>query len=216
MHKMDKRFWIIIGVIVAVFAGILLFSGDDKDENGGSTSSGKPTSHMLGSNDAKVKIVEYGDYQCPYCGIFHPITKQIVAKYGDQISFQYRHYPLNQIHKNAVAAARAAEAADKQDKFWEMHNMLFENQDDWSQSSKALSVFESYAKGLGLNEATFKKDVISSEVLGSINADKAAFNKTKQTASTPTFFLNGKKIQPEASVESFSKIIDEALKKESN
>jgi protein-disulfide isomerase len=212
---MDKRFWIIIGVIVAVFAGILWFGGGDKDDSG-SNSSAKPTSHLLGNKDAKVKIVEYGDYQCPYCGLFHPVTKQVIEKYGDKISFQFRHFPLNQIHENAVAAARAAEAADKQDKFWEMHNMLFENQEAWSQSSKANTAFEAYAKQLDLDIAQYKKDFADSKTLARINADKAEFNKTKQAASTPTFFLNGKKIQPEASLESFSKLIDEALEKQGN
>jgi protein-disulfide isomerase len=118
------------------------------------------------------------------------------------------------MHKNAYAASRAAEAADKQGKFWEMHDLLFGNQQDWAQSEKAASVFDGYAKQLGLDILQFKKDFASSEVNALINGDKAAFNKTKLTASTPTFTLNGKKIQPEATVESFSKIIDEALKKQ--
>jgi protein-disulfide isomerase len=211
---MDKRFWAIIGIIVAVFAGILLFGGDkDADKNKGG-SGAKPTSHLLGNTAASVKLVEYGDYQCPFCAIFNPVVKELVQKYGDKVSFQYRHFPLSQTHKNALAAARAAEAADKQNKFWEMHDMLFSNQESWKEISNAPATFESYAKQLGLNQSKFKEDFVSSEANARINADKAEFNKTKLPASTPTFILNGKRIQPEASVPSFSKFIDEALKKQ--
>lgn len=209
---MDKRFWIIIGVIVAVFAGIV-WIGSNKDDKQ-SESTGQPTSHITGNPNSKVKLVEYGDYQCPYCGLFFPITKQVIEKYGDKISFQYRHYPLNQLHQNAVAAARAAEAASDQGKFWEMHDLLFQNQDAWSKSTKANTIFEGYAQQLQLDVTRFKQDFSSSTVNARINADKDEFNKTKFTASTPTFILNGERIQPETSLESFSKLIDEALKKQ--
>jgi len=211
---MDKRFWAIIGIIAAVFAGIVWFGGNKEADNTGGISKPQPTNHVLGNTASKVKLVEYGDYQCPYCGVFHPIVKEIVEKYSDKISFQFRHFPLSQIHENAQAAARAAEAADKQGKFWEMHNMLFANQQAWAKSPSAATVFESYAKQLGLDAAKFKKDFASSAVNTRINADKAEFNKTKLTASTPTFIINGKKVQPETTVESFSKLIDEALKKQ--
>jgi protein-disulfide isomerase len=208
---MDKRFWAIIGVIIAVFAGILLFGGNKEDKSGASNA--KPTSHLVGNTASKVKLVEYGDYQCPYCAAFNPIVNQVIEKYKDKISFQYRNYPLTQIHKNATSSARAAEAADEQGKFWEMHDLIFAHQSDWEQSSNASSIFEGYAKQLGLNVTKFKKDAASSAVNNRINADKAEFNKTKEAASTPTFFLNGKKIQPEATLEGFSKLIDAALKK---
>jgi protein-disulfide isomerase len=212
---MDKRFWAIIGVIVAVFVGILLFSGGDKTDNGDSgDGKTKPTNHVRGNTESKVTLVEYGDFQCPYCGLFNPIVEEVVEKYEDKIAFQYRHYPLTQIHKNALAAARAAEAADEQDKFWEMHSMLFKNQGDWSENSNAPEIFEAYAKQLGLNITKFKEDFSSSKVNARINADRAEFNKTKLTPSTPTFILNGKKITPEATVDSLSKFIDEALEKQ--
>lgn len=211
---MDKRFWAIIGIIVAVFAGILWFGGDKEDDKTGDSTKSEPTSHALGNTASKVKLVEYGDYQCPYCAVFHPIVKEVVEKYSDKISFQYRHYPLPQIHENAQSSARAAEAADAQGKFWEMHNMLYANQQSWAKTTTPASVFEGYAKQLGLDTTKFKKDFTSSAVNARINADKAEFNKTKLTASTPTFIINGKKVQPEATVESLSKLIDEALKKQ--
>jgi protein-disulfide isomerase len=211
---MEKRFWIIIGVIIAVFAGILWFGGNNEEDKTSTGSKSQPTNHVLGNRQANLKLVEYGDYQCPFCSVFYPVTKQVIEKYGDKISFQYRHFPLNQIHENAYAATRAAEAAHEQGKFWEMHDLIYVNQQSWSQSSSATSIFEGYAQQLKLDIAQYKEDFASSEINARINADKAEFNKTKLTASTPTFILNGKKIQPEPSLESFSKIIDEALEKE--
>ena len=208
---MDKRFWAIIGVIVAVFVGILVFNGKDNkaDET---TSNSKPSTHIKGNTDSKVKLVEYGDFQCPYCGVFYPVVGQVMEKYGDKISFQFRNYPLVEIHQNALAAARSAEAADKQDKYWEMYDLIFKNQTAWSSSSNPSKYFESYAKQLDLDMDKFKKDVASRGVNGIINADKAAFNKTKLPASTPTFLINGEQVKPDASIDSFSKIIDKALK----
>jgi protein-disulfide isomerase len=208
---MEKRFWAIIGVIIAVFVGIIVLNNNEEKDNGADNSDGKPTSHIKGNTDAKVKLVEYGDYQCPFCGVFHPITKQVIEKYGDKISFQYRHFPLIEIHQNALAAARSAEAAGKQDKFWEMHDLIFTNQGAWSNSNKPAAIFEGYAKQLGLDIEQFKEDVASRAANSAINADKAEFNKTKLPASTPTFLINGKQVKPEASLESFSKIIDKAL-----
>jgi protein-disulfide isomerase len=210
---MDKRFWAIVGIIIAIFAGLLWVNGNKKDDNGSqSNTKVTPTNHIEGKVDSKVKLVEYGDFQCPYCGQYYPIVKQVVAKYQDKIAFQFRNLPLSQIHQNAIAGARAAEAADEQGKFWEMHDMLYEKQSEWSSSNNVSSIFNSYAEQLGLNVTQFKKDFASSKVNDRINADKNEFNKTGEPLSTPTYFLNGKKIQA-TSVDEFSKLIDEALKK---
>lgn len=209
---MDKRFWAIIGVIIAVFVGVLWVNGGSKEDTGNKTkSSVQPTSHIRGNTASRVKLVEYGDFQCPFCAQYEPLVEQVVTKYQDKISFQFRNLPLNQVHQNAYAAARAAEAADKQGKFWDMYRLLYQNQNDWAESTSATSVFDSYATQLGLNVSQFKKDFASSKTNDVINADKAEFNKTGEQLSTPTFFLNGKKIQA-ASVEEFSKLIDNALK----
>lgn len=210
---MDKRFWAIVGIIIAIFAGLLWVNGNKKDDKGSqSNTKVTATNHVEGKVDSKVKLVEYGDFQCPYCGQYYPIVKQVVAKYQDKIAFQFRNLPLSQIHQNAIAAARAAEAASEQGKFWEMHDLLYEKQSEWSDSNTVSSIFNSYAQQLGLNVDKFKKDFASSEVNARINADKDEFNKTGEPLSTPTYFLNGKKIQA-TSVDEFSKLIDEALKK---
>lgn len=206
---MSKLFWAGIAVIVVIFGGIVLFKGNKA--NAPSTSNAKPTNHVIGKGASGVTLVEYGDYQCPFCGQYYPVVKQVQEKYNDQITFQFRHLPLLQIHQNAFAAARAAEAASNQGKFWEMHDMLYTNQAAWSNVSDSLSVFEGYARRIGITDiARFKKDFASSETNAAINADITEFDKTKQEKSTPTFFLDGKKIKP-VSVEDFSKSIDAAI-----
>ncbi|HSX29823.1 MAG TPA: thioredoxin domain-containing protein [Candidatus Saccharimonadales bacterium] len=210
---MNKTFWAIVGIIVIVFGGILIFK-DDKQSPTSTNSTAKPTNHVIGTNTTGVTLVEYGDYQCPYCGLYYPTVKQVQDKYKDKIAFQFRNLPLLQVHQNAFAAARAAEAAALQNKFWEMHDLLYENQNTWAQSSNPSPIFEQYAAQLGLNTAQFKKDADSDKVNETINADVAEFNKFKVQTSTPTFFVNGKKIQPDNTADSFSKIIDAEIAKQ--
>ena len=209
---MSKTFWAIIAVIVVVFGGILLFNGRGKDTPGTSDTSVQPTNHVKGKGTTGVAVVEYGDYQCPYCGQFEPFVEQAVAKYGDQITFQFRNLPLIQVHQNALAGARAAEAASNQDKFWEMHDMLYENQTTWSESSNPQSYFDQYAKQLGLNISQFDKDAASAHTNDVINADIAAFDKTGNEKSTPAFFIDGKLVNPTSiSEEALTKLIDQAI-----
>jgi protein-disulfide isomerase len=217
---MSKQFWAILLVIAAVFIGIIVFSGNKDEKNGGS-SSGTPTNHVEGNTSSKVKLVEYGDYQCPVCGLYYTTVKQVVEKYNDKIAFQFRNLPLPSLHPNAFSAARAAEAAGKQGKYWEMHDQLYVNQQAWSGSTKAKSFFDGYAKNLGLDVKKFDSDFASSAVNNAINADLDAFDKTGDVKATPTFYLNGKKIDLSKLVDSsnaptvdnFSKVIDEALAK---
>src|SRR5687767_1125110 len=110
--------------------------------------------HTAGPNEAPVTLVEYGDYECPYCGMAHPIVKKAHEDLGSQLRFVFRNFPLNEAHPHARLAARAAEAAGAQGKFWEMHDTLFEHQD-------ALDVEDlvAYAKSLGLDTAKFKRDL---------------------------------------------------------
>jgi protein-disulfide isomerase len=206
---MSKTFWAIIAIIVVIFGGVLLFKNDKAGAPTGSGGdSSQATNHVEGKDSAGVTLVEYGDYQCPYCAAFADVVKQVEQKYDGQIKFQFRNLPLLQIHQNAFAAARAAEAAGLQGKFWEMHDLLYQNQTTWAESSNAQSYFEQYATQLGLNLTRFKSDMSSSKVNDTINADIAAFQKTGDEESTPTFYLDGKKIQPNDSVADFSKLID--------
>lgn len=211
---MDKRFWAIIGIIAVIFVGIFWFSSNNEqaEEDESSNTTSQATNHVKGNVNAKVTLVEYGDYQCPYCAQFYPLVEQVVQKYNDQIKFQFRNYPLSQIHLNAVSSARAAEAADMQGKFWEMYGKLYQTQSEWSEANNARTIFEGYASELDLDMTKFKKDFGSSAVNDRINADKREFNKLNLTKSTPTFLLNGKRIEA-TSVDEFSKLIDAELKK---
>jgi len=204
MFGMSKTFWAAIAVIVIIFGGIVVFN--KKDSSSTDTGTGQPSMHIFGEAKTGVALVEYGDFQCPYCAQFYPIIEQVKEKYKDQITFQFRNLPLGQ-HQNARAAARAAEAAGKQNKFWEMYGMIYQNQQAWAQSTSAGSQFEKYAAQLALNLTQYKKDFASPETNNTINADVAEFDKTKEEVSTPTFFLDGKKIKA-ASVDEFSKLID--------
>ena len=212
---MGKTFWAILAVIVVIFGGILVFNKDEAKKSSGSTAV-KATNHVIGSTSTGVKLVEYGDYECPVCGRYYPLVEQVKEKYKDKIQFQFRNLPLITVHKQALLAARTAEAAGKQGKYWEMYNLLFQNQANWSQMDDAKPAFEQYATQLGLNVEQFKKDVADPATNEVVQADIDEFKKTGERMATPTFFLDGKSIKP-ASVEEFSKLIDDAIKaKEKN
>ena len=212
---MSKSFWAIIIAIVVVFGGVLYFSGKNSPS---SSANSQPSQHIEGSGSTGVTLVEYGDYECPFCGEYYPTVKQVEQLYDSQIHFQFRNLPLSSIHPNAIAGARAAEAASLQGKFWEMHDALYENQDPtgktgWVASSDPLDqYFVGFAQQLGLNVAQFKTDFASSKVNDVINADLAAFNKTGAEEATPTFFLDGKQIQPANTVAAFQTFIDAEIK----
>jgi len=218
---MDKRFLTIIGVIIVVFAGIVVYN-NHKNNNNSNDSNLQPTNHVEGDLSSKVTLVEYGDYECPVCESYFTTVQQVQEKYNTQIKFQFRNLPLTSIHPNAFAGARAAEAADLQGKFWQMHDMLYtaENWQEWSTSSNPEPYFWTYAQELGLNVTKFKSDFASAEVNNRVQADLSAFAKTGQEEATPTFFLNGKYVPNSELVDSsdtpsitaFSNVIDAALK----
>jgi protein-disulfide isomerase len=213
---MSNRFFVGVLILIAVIFGGVLLHDRKANPNTSDTSSNSQnaTNHTEGSDKSGVVLIEYGDFQCPACGQYYPVVKELVDKYKDQITFQYRNFPLTQLHPNAFAAHRAAEAADKQGKFWEMHAKLYENQDQWSNASagSVASFFESYATELGLDMNKFKQDVPSQEVNAKINADIKEGQKLGATG-TPTFVLDGVKIDNPRSLEDFSKLIDDAIKK---
>lgn len=212
---MTKGFWAVIAAIVLIFVGIVIFSGGDKKATNSSPSDNSNlTQHVQGKGTSGVTLLEYGDYQCPFCFQYEPTVNTVKAKYGDQIKFQFRNYPIQSQHQNAFAAARAAEAADLQDKFWEMHGALYEPAkfQIWTKASAPSKHFEDYAKELGLNVTQFKTDFASSEVNDRINADLEEGNRLGVTG-TPAFFVNGKKTEIANSEEAFAKVLDEAIAK---
>jgi protein-disulfide isomerase len=205
---MDKKFWAIVGVIIVVFIGFLVFRNDSDQAT--TTANAKPSNHVKGEG-TKVALVEYGDFQCGPCATYYPIIAQVLDKYGQDITFQFRNFPIISIHPNSFAASRAAESASKQGKFWEMYDKLFANQAAWSASRSPNSFFESYANEIGLDLATYREDYKSDEVNGTVRADLDA-GKKQGVSATPTFFVNGEAIEtPPATLEAFSAIIDKAI-----
>lgn len=188
----------ILGGIIVIFGAIFFISQGSSDNksagNSKNSTSSSATNHVAGQGTSGVTLVEYGDYQCPVCGLYYQTVKDLATDMNEQIYFQFRNLPITQIHPNAFSAARAAEAADLQGKFWGMHDKIYENQTKWSASTKPLEFFKVYAKELGLNVSQFETDYSSSVVNDRINADIAEFGKTGQQMATPTFFLNGKYI----------------------
>src|ERR1019366_5476164 len=195
LKSMSKRFWAIIIIIIIGFVGLLVFNGNKKTANGSVA-----TNNVEGQGKSGVTLLEYGDFECPYCSEYFSIVKQVEAQYNTQIYFQFRNLPLTQIHPNAFAGARAAEAAAQQNKFWQMHDLLYENQTTWVSSSNPQNYFDIYAKSLGLNMTQFNNDSSGTKVDNLINADINAFNGTGEPEATPTFFLDGKYIQPNPTV----------------
>lgn len=212
---MSKRFLSVIAVIIVVFVGVLLLTNHSN-----SSASGTLTEHKEGLGKTGVTLVEYGDFQCPYCGQYYPIVSQVVQKYYNQITFQFRNFPLTSIHPNAFAGARAAEAAGLLGKYWQMHNLLYETNieyynsnataNSWISSSDPLTYFDQFAKQLGLNVTKFNQAYNSARVNNLIEADMAEGNKLGVNA-TPTFFLDGKQIVPNETLASFEKYINAAI-----
>src|SRR5215211_7709582 len=122
---------------------------------------GADPAHVLGPADAPVRLEEFGDFECPPCGMFHPILEQMHAEFGDKLQITFREFPLVPTHQHALAAASAAEAAGIQGKFWEMHDLLYEHQNEWKKEFNVRPIFEGYAKQLGLDVDRYKRDMNS-------------------------------------------------------
>jgi protein-disulfide isomerase len=165
--------------------------------------------HVRGNPEGKVTLIEYGDFQCPACATYEPILQQLQGEFPSDLKFVFRHLPLRSIHRNADVAARASVAAGRQDKFWEMHDLLYARQKDWSELSDAKDTVIKYAEELGLNKEQFEGDLSSDDT-------KEKVEKDYQSAvdlgfsSTPTFLLNNERISPR-SYDEFRELINQAI-----
>ena len=169
----------------------------------------KEDSHILGGESAPVTLVEFSDFECPACGASAPAVKKLLATYPDQIQLVYRHFPLDSIHKYARLAAYAGEAAGLQGKFWEMHDILFAQQAQWSKADDAEAIFVSYAQELELDVEKFSQDMDSQEVKDRVDQGVTDGNLAKVQA-TPTFFINGQKVTGIGSPQ-FNELLEVAL-----
>ncbi len=144
-----------------------------------------------------VLVEEYGDYQCPPCGTLYPQLKQIEADYGPRVNFVFHNLPLSKIHKNALAAARAAEAARLQGSFQQMHDLLYEHQNDWKDQAEPRTTFAKYAQTLGLDVMRFARDMAGPVVQQSLTEDQQRADALG-LSGTPTILIEGKELKPEA------------------
>ena len=182
-----------IMIFVAVTLGILLGVGALLTQF--SASSEKPIADIAGSSlhaqgEGAIEIVEFSDFQCPACFSVQAPLKELLAKHEGKVKFVYRHFPLIQIHKNAQVSAQAAEAAGMQDKFWQMHDKLFETQTQWQGLADPKEIFAKYSEDLGMDMAKFVAD-LDSQVIKDIVAKDALAANQNRIGGTPTFYVNG-------------------------
>lgn len=210
---------IVFGLVIAIAAGAgyYFFFAPEKPEMPELASSSFSADALAendtvkGARDAKTILIEYSDFQCPACAAYQPIVKQLAQDFEGKIAIVYRHFPLQQ-HKHAKLAAYAAEAGGKQGKFWEMHDMIFEMQKEWSSQNDARDTFIGYAEKLGLDRARFISDIDSDEIIDKVDAQQKGGLRAKVNG-TPMFFLNGKKLDTPRSYEDFKTTIGEAIAK---
>lgn len=215
----DGARWTVAIIAVAVVVlGAVVFVGS---KNGSGSSAGgvnadaailavRANDHSRGSASAKATLIEYGDFQCPACGQYEPMLEQLVAEHGAEVNFIFRNFPLPQ-HNNAELMARAAEAADKQGKYWQLHDRIYKEQASWENSTKAKELVEGYAKDAGLDVGKFDTDLFDQSVTDRITNDKKDAS-TLNLPGTPSFFLNGKVLTNPKSYDALVKAVQDAGK----
>jgi len=162
----------------------------------------------FGPADATLAVIEYSDFQCPFCAEYSSILAALRETYGDRVRFVFRFYPLAN-HQYATISAKAAYAASLQGKFWEMHDLLFENQKEWSESADPRPYFDSYAESLGLDLDKFHADADAQSTTDFIKR-QAAEGKKGGVTHTPWFVVGDSVVLPR-SLDEFDKLIREAL-----
>ena len=205
----DKGIFIGIGVVslVIVLVGVFLLSNGEKPKEVSREGLVKENSQVLGSKEARVVIVEFSDFQCPACKAAEPTVKKITQEYKDKILFVYRHFPIIASHPYALKAAEAAEAAGEQGKFWQYHDILFENQEN--QKTEDLL---KYAQDLGLDAQKFKEALDSGRFKDKVTSDMDD-GENLGVSATPTFFINNQMYKGALSYDQFKEIIDKELAK---
>lgn len=214
--------YFIIGFLVLITVGVVIAgivsNGDSSPSTTGAATTTlaaavTSTDWIEGSSTAPVTLIEYGDYECPACGAYYPVIKQLQTDFGSQLRLVFRNFPLYTIHPDAGIAAQAAEAAGLQGKYWQMHDLLYQNQATWATADPSVVTtewFNGYASSLGLNVSQFDTDMNSTQVTNKIAADVASGNAVG-IDSTPTFFINQKEIVNPGSLQEFENDIKAVL-----
>lgn len=214
--KMTKLSWWLGGIALLAFSVWFIITvvntpSSNATQTGTLTAPApKSTDMTYGNPKAKAVLTEYADFQCPGCGAYYPIIKQLTQDYKDKLFFVYRFFPLTNVHRNALVSSEAGYAASRQGKFWEMHDLLFAHQSDWAELSDPTNTFISYAQQAGLNIDQFKKDYTSTTTADYIKGQEQAAIDLG-LPGTPTFFVNGKQIQSPQSLDAFKKLIDQTI-----
>jgi protein-disulfide isomerase len=185
-------FLIVVLVALATFGGGFAFYRSKKLAAAAAPTAPKDSvatgAHVRGPKSAPVTIEEFGDFQCPPCGIMAPFLKKTEEEYGARLRLVFHHFPLA-MHAHAREAALAAEAAEMQGRFWDMHDLIYKEQAAWSKADNAPALFDSFAGTLGLDIERFKKDRQSPEIAARIDADQK-LGSSRGVTSTPTLFVN--------------------------
>lgn len=195
--RRNTRLWTggIIAVIALLIVSFIISSSDNPIDPASfaDLEVRELAANEKGNSESDIRLIEYSDFQCPACKAAAPSLDALINDFGDQFVLEYRHYPLRRNHPNAQLAGQAAEAASIQGKFWEMHDLLFEKQAEWSQSFNPERYFRTYAEELGLNVDRFRFDLESDAVKDRVNehADQAA---ELGLTGTPSFVFNGEQV----------------------
>lgn len=209
---MSKESKIMIGILTLIVGGMIglfvVFNNSGTPEPAANKDEALYRSDSFAKGAGAVKVVEFGDYQCPACGAMYPVQERLLKEMGDKFTLTYKHFPLP-MHSNAFKAAEAAEAAGEQGKFWEMTDKLYTNQNDWSNSGEAASIFRRYAQDLGLDANQFKQSMDGGKFSAKISRDQND-GTGLSVAATPTYFINGKLYQGALDYESFKQAIEQA------
>ncbi len=184
MSLLKKYWWAIALVALFIVLYSVFFSGSKVEY-----AELNIDPHLQGNPESSVVLVEFSDFQCPACGLAFPLVKDILAKYGDKIKFQYRHLPLTSLHQYAYRSAEASECAADQGKFWEYHDLLFDNQKSLTRAD--LKLYAQRVEGL---DVELWQDCLSSGVKRKIVDADLDEAKKQGYNSTPTFLLNGQRV----------------------
>jgi len=217
-HSQRRRLWwkaaiwgaVAVGIASSVLAMAALSRRSGSEAQALVLDKAMPGDWRRGASEAQVLLVEYGDYQCAPCASFHLLIEKAMGEYGTRIAFVYRHFPLRQVHRHAELAARAAEAAGRQGRYWDMHNLLYRRQREWVKAQDARAVFESYARLLGLDRARFAVDLDDGALASKVENDYQSGVRAL-VDGTPTLYVQGKKARHPSSYAELRTLLEEAL-----
>jgi protein-disulfide isomerase len=205
---------IILAVAVAAGAAVYLNRQPNESVAANNTARGsveiKGGVHFRGPADAEVTLVEFGDYQCPSCAAYHPFVKEVLNRYPKQVRLEFHHFPLISIHPNSLAASKAAEAAGEQGHYWEMHDALFEYQNQRAMQQDPKPVFAAIANRIGINGTILVQAMDNPRLQERILSDVEQGDKVGVQA-VPTFFIKGQQIPLKLSIDDFVQVIDAHL-----